>query len=72
MVFCLNIEPAAPKVRQSPIGTPSGAALRACPGSKQEGPARAVERPTSGETAGAGGCLFAHLGKLRGSVRRGS
>jgi hypothetical protein len=52
-------------------GTPVGAALQACPGSEQEGSARAVERPTSGETAGAGGCLFAHLGKLMGSVRRG-
>jgi hypothetical protein len=39
---------------------------------KQEGPARAVERRTSGETAGAEGYLFAHLGKLMGSVRRGS
>jgi hypothetical protein len=46
--------------------------LQACPGSEQEGPAPTVERPTSGETAGAGGYLFAHLGKLRGSVRRGS
>jgi hypothetical protein len=28
--------------------------------------------PTSGGTARAGGCLFAHLGKPRGSVSRGS
>jgi hypothetical protein len=44
---------------------------RLVPVANRRGP-RAVERRTIGETAGAEGYLFAHLGKLMGSVRRGS
>ena len=46
---------------------PPGGCVGACPGSEQEGPARDVECPEEQSgTACAGGCLFAHLGKLLG------
>jgi hypothetical protein len=44
-------------------GTPFSASMRACPGSEQEGPARAAQCLRERRSGARGRCLFAHLGK---------
>jgi hypothetical protein len=44
-------------------GTPVPASMRACPGSEQEGPARAAQCLRERRSGARGRCLFAHLGK---------
>jgi hypothetical protein len=45
---------------------------KGCPGSEQEGPARAAKCPHERRSGARGRCLFAHLGNPMGGVRGGA